>query len=64
MSRGLDRVREVAVRDKAGAVHGLMHHITLDRLLWAYWALSPKAAPGVDQVTWGAYGQDLEVNLG
>ena len=40
-----------------------MHHITLDRLRWAYWALSPKAAPGTDGVTWGAYGQDLEANL-
>ena len=29
----------------------------------AYWAISPQAAPGVDGVTWGAYGQDLEANL-
>ena len=35
----------------------------LSRLRWAYWALSPKAAPGVDGVTWDAYGQDLEANL-
>jgi RNA-directed DNA polymerase len=27
------------------------------------WALNPKAATGVDGVTWGAYGQDLEANL-
>ena len=27
------------------------------------WALKPKAAPGVDGVTWGDYGQDLEDNL-
>ena len=26
--------------------------------------LSPKAAPGVDGVTWDAYGQDLRENLG
>jgi hypothetical protein len=25
--------------------------------------LNAKAATGVDGVTWGAYGQDLEVNL-
>ena len=29
----------------------------------AYWALSPKAAPGVDGVTWADYGQDLVANL-
>ena len=29
----------------------------------AYWALSPKAAPGVDGVTWQDYGQDLVANL-
>src|SRR5512143_2925908 len=40
-----------------------MHHITLDRLRWAYWAISPKAAPGTDGVTWEAYGKDLEANL-
>ena len=36
---------------------------TVDRLRAAYWAISPKAAPGVDGVTWAAYGQDLEANL-
>jgi len=34
-----------------------------DRLRAAYRALSPQAAPGVDGVTWQAYGQDLEANL-
>src|SRR5205814_9449691 len=29
----------------------------------AYWDLSPKAAPGVDGVTWESYGQDLVANL-
>jgi group II intron reverse transcriptase/maturase len=41
----------------------LLHHVSLDRLRSAYWAIRPKAAPGVDGVTWDAYGQDLEVNL-
>src|ERR1019366_9340343 len=35
----------------------------LYRLRDAYWAISPKAAPGVDGVTWHQYGQDLEANL-
>ena len=32
----------------------------IDRLPAAYWAIRPKAAPGVDGVTWRVYGQDLE----
>ncbi|MBV9005273.1 MAG: group II intron reverse transcriptase/maturase, partial [Solirubrobacterales bacterium] len=41
----------------------LLHHVSIDRLRAAYWALEPKAAPGVDGVTWGDYGLDLEANL-
>jgi len=40
-----------------------LHHVSLERLVMAYWDLSPKAAPGVDGVTWAAYGQDLVANL-
>src|SRR6266700_2014639 len=59
----LDRVREVAARDQEARFTALLHHVDLDRLRAAYWAISPKAAPGVDGVTWAAYGQDLEANL-
>ena len=60
---GLDRVREVARRDKEARFTALLHHVGLDRLWAAYVAINPKAAPGVDQVTWDAYGQDLRENL-
>src|SRR5712691_7993505 len=60
---GLDRVREVARRDKEARFTALLHHVTLERLRWAYRAIRPQAAPGVDGVTWAAYGQDLEANL-
>ena len=60
---GLDRVREVARRDKDARFTALLHHVSLDRLVMAYWDLSPKAAPGVDGVTWADYGQDLAGNL-
>jgi len=56
-------VREVARRDKEARFTALLHHVTLNRLGWAYWAISPKAAPGVDGVMWDAYGRDLEANL-
>jgi RNA-directed DNA polymerase len=60
---GLDRVRRVAQQDKEVRFTALLHHVDLDRLRAAYWAIRPKAAPGVDGVTWHAYGQDLEANL-
>jgi group II intron reverse transcriptase/maturase len=62
-SSALERVRRVARQDKGTRFTALLHHVTLDRLRRAYWALSPRAAAGADGVTWGAYGQDLEANL-
>src|SRR6266511_4079507 len=38
-------------------------HVDVDRLRAAYWAVRPQAAPGVDGVTWAAWGQELEANL-
>jgi len=63
VSPALDRVRQVAVRDKEARFTALLHHVSIDRLRAAYRATNPKAAPGVDRVTWTAYGQDLEGNL-
>jgi RNA-directed DNA polymerase len=63
VSSELGRVRQVAQRDKDARFTALLHHVSLERLVMAYWDLSPKAAPGVDGVTWGAYGQDLVANL-
>ena len=60
---GLDRVRGVARRDKDARFTALLHHVDLDRLWAAYVAINPKAAPGADQVTWDACGQDLRGNL-
>lgn len=59
----LDRVRRVARKDKDARFTALLHHVDVDRLRAAYWVIRPKAAPGVDGVTWTKYGQDLEANL-
>jgi RNA-directed DNA polymerase len=59
----LDRVRQVAARDGKARFTALLHHVSVDRLRAAYEALSPRAAAGVDGVTWRTYGQDLEANL-
>jgi RNA-directed DNA polymerase len=60
---GLGRVRRVAATDKEAQFTALLHHVDIDRLRTAYFALRPKAAPGVDGVTWTDYGLDLEGNL-
>jgi len=60
---GLDRVREAARKDKQARFTALLHHVDLDRLRTAYRAIAPKAAAGVDGVTWTEYGVHLEANL-
>src|SRR3954463_607327 len=59
----LDRVRRAAQKDKDARFTALLHHVDVDRLRAAYWAIRPKAAPGVDGVTWADYGADLEAKL-
>ena len=59
----LERVRRVARQDKDVRFTALLHHVDVDRLRAAYFALEPKAAPGVDGVTWHEYGLELEGNL-
>jgi len=61
--RGLDRVRQVAVRDKGVRFTALFHHVTVELLREGFKALRREAAPGVDGTTWKAYGRNLETNL-
>jgi RNA-directed DNA polymerase len=61
--RALDRVRQVAVRDKDVRFTALLHHVNVESLRAAFLAQKRQAAPGVDGVTWEAYGRDLEANL-
>jgi RNA-directed DNA polymerase len=62
-SSALDRVREVAVEGKGVRFTALLHHVNVARLRVAYWAIRPKAAAGVDGVTWAEYGRGLEERL-
>jgi group II intron reverse transcriptase/maturase len=59
----LDRVRRKARWDKEARFTALLHHVDVDRLREAYRALNPKAATGVDDLTWETYGENLEENL-
>jgi RNA-directed DNA polymerase len=63
VSSDLVRVRRVAREDRKVRFTALLHHVSVDRLRAAYWALNPKAATGVDGVTWREYGLELEENL-
>ena len=63
VSSGLDRVRQVARKDKDARFTALLHHVSVERLELAYRAIRPGAAPGADGVTWRDYGQELEENL-
>jgi group II intron reverse transcriptase/maturase len=60
----LERVRQVAKRDKQMRFTALLHHIyDIERLRAAYFALKRDAAPGVDGETWRHYGEALETHL-
>jgi hypothetical protein len=59
-SNGLERVREVAKKDGKVRFTALLHHVTVALLRESYNSLKKKAAPGVDGVTWGKYGEGLE----
>lgn len=59
----LDRVREAARKDKGAKFTALLHHITVDRLRTAFEALKPKAAAGVDGVTWRQYRDGVDKKL-
>jgi RNA-directed DNA polymerase len=63
VSSDLDRVRQLARKDKDMRFTALLHHVTVDRLREAYRVISPNAAAGVDEITWRDYGSDLEANL-
>jgi group II intron reverse transcriptase/maturase len=59
----LDRVRQVARKDRNAKFTALFHHLTLDRLRDAFLALQRKAAAGIDGVTWAQYADGLEDHL-
>jgi len=63
MSQSLDRVRKAARLKKKDRFTALFHHINVDALRTAFYALKRKAAPGVDGMTWQDYEADLEPRL-
>jgi hypothetical protein len=63
VTQALDRVRQAAKERKKERFTTLLHHISLDLLRLAFFALKRDAAPGIDGLTWRDYESDLERNL-
>jgi len=60
----LERVREVARKNKEARFTALLHHVyNLEMLEQAYSELKRDAAPGVDGETWQHYAENLEAKL-
>jgi group II intron reverse transcriptase/maturase len=53
----------VARRDKDARFTALLHHVSVHRLMLAFEDLNPRAAAGIDGVTWREYEQNLQENL-
>ena len=60
---GLIAVRQAAQQGQDVRFTALLHHITLDLLEQSYFALNRRSAPGIDGVTWQAYGERLNESL-
>ena len=63
VSQALERVRQAARQRKKEKFTALLHHVSVDLLGMAFFALKRDAAPGVDGVTWRTYEADLDRNL-
>jgi RNA-directed DNA polymerase len=63
VSQAQARIREAVSRDRQDKLTALLHHLTVDALRASFFGLKKSAAPGVDEVTWTEYAEDLEVNL-
>ncbi len=63
VSQAADRIRQAAKRKPEERLTALLHHVSVEALKGAYHALNPRAAAGVDRMTWDAYGEGLEERL-
>ncbi len=63
VSQALDRVRHAARHRKKERFTALLHHVNVETLEVAFYALKRRAAPGVDGMTWQEYEVDLERRL-
>src|SRR5919204_2699132 len=60
VSQALTRIRQVARQRKKERFTSLFHHISVELLRVAFFALKRDAAPGMDGLTWQDYEADLD----
>jgi RNA-directed DNA polymerase len=63
VSQAADRIRQVAKQRKKERFTALLHHVSVELLRKAFFALKRDAAPGVDGLTWEDYEAGLEQKL-
>jgi len=63
VTQALERVRQAARTRKKERFTALLHHVDIDLLRTAFFALQRAAAPGVDGLTWPDYQAELEPRL-
>lgn len=63
VSQAQARIREAVTRNKKEKLTALLHHVTIEVLRAAFFALKRRAAAGIDAVTWDMYEENREENL-
>ena len=63
VSPGLAAVRRAARQSTSVRFTSLLHHLTVELLERSYFSLKRNSAPGIDGVTWRAYGENLDEKL-
>ena len=63
VSQARARLRDAVTRNKDQKLTALLHHVNVDVLRAGFLSLTRRAAPGVDDLTWDCFAEDLEANL-
>jgi RNA-directed DNA polymerase len=63
VSQALGRIRQAAKQRKKEKFTTLFHHISVELLRLAFFAIKKDAAPGLDGLTWQDYEADLDRNI-
>jgi RNA-directed DNA polymerase len=63
VSQAQGRIREAVTRNGQEKLTALLHHIDVEVLRASFFQLKKSAAPGIDEVSWNEYAENLEANL-
>jgi RNA-directed DNA polymerase len=63
VSQAQGRIRVAVTRNRKEKLTALLHHIDTNTLRASFLGLKKSAAPGVDEMSWSEYAENLETNL-